>query len=334
MSSALKKILQEYEYERNKKQLLADHKKQEIYSSTPRLEEIDSLISKYSIDKAKKLLQSTSKEQVYTLDFQIKQLKEEKNTILKSIGVSPSDFLPEYTCKKCNDTGYISEGLETQMCSCLKQRLFDIEYNKFNVYNMQNQTFQNFSSEYYSDEINKEKYNSNISPRQNMELIKNICISFIDNFNNPIEKNLLFTGNSGLGKTFLSSCIANELLKQGNTILYQTAPVMLDTIINYRLGKSTTTLDIYNHLLNVDLLIIDDLGTENMNSMKFAELFTIINSRLLPKKNKITKTIISTNLSIQNLSSLYGERIISRFVGNYNICYFFGDDIRFKRTCT
>ncbi len=70
-----------------------------------------------------------------------------------------------------------------------------------------------------------------------------------------------------------------------------------------------------------------------MNSMKFAELFTIINSRLLPQKGKVTKTIISTNLSLQNLSSLYGERIISRFVGNYNICYFFGDDIRFKKTC-
>ncbi len=68
-----------------------------------------------------------------------------------------------------------------------------------------------------------------------------------------------------------------------------------------------------------------------MNSMKFAELFTIINSRLLPQKGKVTKTIISTNLSLQNLSSLYGERIMSRFVGNYNICYFFGDDIRFKK---
>ncbi len=91
-----------------------------------------------------------------------------------------------------------------------------------------------------------------------------------------------------------------------------------------------SSLNIYDHLLNVDLLIIDDLGTENINNMKFAELFTIINSRMLPQKDKITKTIISTNLDLPNLSEMYGERIISRFAGNYHICPFFGEDIRIK----
>ena len=96
-------------------------------------------------------------------------------------------------------------------------------------------------------------------------------------------------------------------------------------------GKSSNnSLNIYEHLLNVDLLIIDDLGTENINNMKFAELFTIINSRMLPQKDRVTKTIISTNLDLSNLSELYGERIISRFAGNYNICPFFGEDIRIK----
>lgn len=106
---------------------------------------------------------------------------------------------------------------------------------------------------------------------------------------------------------------------------------MLDTIIDYRFGKETSSKDIYDNLLNVDLLIIDDLGTECMNTMKFSELFNIINTRLLNSNNKITKTIISTNLSLQNLFSTYDERIVSRIVGNYNICYFFGDDIRFKK---
>ena len=133
------------------------------------------------------------------------------------------------------------------------------------------------------------------------------------------------------GKSFLSSCIANEILKKGKTVLYQTAPIMLDTIIDYRFGKDDSSKNIYDNLLNVDLLIIDDLGTECMNSMKFSELFNIINSRLLNSNNKITKTIISTNLSLQNLFSTYDERIVSRIVGNYNICYFFGDDIRFKK---
>ena len=106
---------------------------------------------------------------------------------------------------------------------------------------------------------------------------------------------------------------------------------MLDTIIDYRFGKNTSSKDIYDNLLSADLLIIDDLGTESMNSMKFAELFNIINSRLLNSNKKTTKTIISTNLSLQEMYSTYDERIVSRIVGNYNICYFYGDDIRFKK---
>ena len=103
---------------------------------------------------------------------------------------------------------------------------------------------------------------------------------------------------------------------------------MLDTIINYRFGKSNHSKDIYDSLLNVDLLIIDDLGTEGINNMKLVELFNLLNTRLL-NSNKITKTIISTNLSLQSLFNTYDERIVSRLVGNYNICYFFGEDIRF-----
>ena len=133
------------------------------------------------------------------------------------------------------------------------------------------------------------------------------------------------------GKSFLSSCIANEILNQGKTVLYKTAPIMLDTIMDYRFGKNNSSENIYNSLLNVDLLIIDDLGTESMNSMKLSELFNIINSRLLNSNNKVIKTIISTNLNLQDMFSTYDERIVSRIVGNYNICYFYGDDIRFKR---
>ena len=134
----------------------------------------------------------------------------------------------------------------------------------------------------------------------------------------------------GLGKTFLSTCIANQIIKKGKTVLYQTAPVMLDSIIDYRFNKSKFSFDIIENILNVDLLIIDDLGTECMNNLKFTELFNIINSRLLYPNNHMTKTIISTNLSPQNLFSSYDERIVSRIIGNYDCCYFYGEDIRIK----
>ena len=127
----------------------------------------------------------------------------------------------------------------------------------------------------------------------------------------------------------MSNCIASELLKKGKTVIYQTAPVLLETVIDYKMNKQKNPQDnFYKSVLEADLLIIDDLGTETMNSMKFTELFTIINTRLLNQTAKITKTIISTNLDLKDIFSVYNERIGSRIVGNYNICRFFGNDLR------
>lgn len=134
------------------------------------------------------------------------------------------------------------------------------------------------------------------------------------------------------GKTFMSNCIANEILKKGKTVLYQTAPVLLESVIEYKMSRSKNTLEnIYDSVLNTDLLIIDDLGTETLNSMKLSELFTIINTRILNLNNKITKTIISTNLNINDIFNHYEERIGSRIAGYYDIYYFFGDDLRFRK---
>lgn len=130
----------------------------------------------------------------------------------------------------------------------------------------------------------------------------------------------------------MSNCIANELLKKGKTVLYQTAPVLLESVIDYKMSKQKNTYDnIYKSILETDLLIIDDLGTESLNSMKLSELFTILNTRILNINNKITKTIISTNLSINDIFNNYEERIGSRIAGYYDIYYFFGNDLRFKK---
>lgn len=130
----------------------------------------------------------------------------------------------------------------------------------------------------------------------------------------------------------MSNCVAAELLKNGKTVLYQTAPVLLESVIDYKMNKQKDLSEnIYKSVLETDLLIIDDLGTETLNSMKLSELFTIINTRILNLNKKITKTIISTNLNIKDIFNNYEERIGSRIAGYYDIYYFFGDDIRFKR---
>ena len=328
--SILKNILSQYNQKKISAEYEAEQRKQDIYKRYPKLQDIDDKLTKLAISTTKSLINNNDKELLKELNENINHLKEEKNKILKSLNIENDYFEPRYECKLCKDTGYITnKDYTTTMCSCLKQKLYDEQYNKANISNLDTQNFNNFSDLLYSDKVDENKYRTNISPRENINLIKDICQRFIDNFDDKNQKNLLFTGNTGLGKTFLSSCIANEIIKKGKNILYQTAPVMLDSIIDYRFGKSNST-NILASILNVDLLIIDDLGTECMNNMKFTEMFNIINTRLL-NQNKITKTIISTNLSLKELYANYDERIVSRIVGNYDICYFFGDDIRFKK---
>lgn len=328
-NTTLKDLLKEYEQKKLKAESEFENRKSQIYSKIPKLQEIDDTINSYALTQMKEILHSNSYNNLNFFKDKISSLKKEKENILKENKINLDSFKPNYECTICNDTGYIYNQNKSSLCNCIKQKLFDIEFNKSNISNIEKENFSTFNLDLYSNEINFEKYNKKISPRDNILKIKEIALNFINNFNNPEEKNLLFTGNTGLGKTFLSNCIASEILKQGKTVLYQTSSNMLDIIIDYKFNKKNISYDIYENILKVDLLIIDDLGTECMNSMKFTELFNIINSRLLNQNNHITKTIISTNLTLKDLHDNYDGRIFSRFIGHYNICKFFGEDIRF-----
>ena len=329
-STILKNLLSTYD----KKQIDAVHaleiRKSELYSRIPRLQEIENELNSYALKSAKTILSSQSSQALEDLQVKINSLKKERIEILKKDGKTLDYLSPKYECSKCKDTGYIMGNGHSVMCSCLKQKILNIEYNDANIGNLDRENFKKFNINLYSDEVDEEKYNSDISPRENIKIIGKNVKNFIKNFDNPEEKNLLFSGGTGLGKTFLSNCIVAELLAKGKTVLYQTAPVMLDTLISEMFNKDSDNTFSRN-LLNVDLLVIDDLGTETMNSMKFTELYKIINTRLLNQNGKITKTVISTNLDLQGLFRTYDERIVSRFIGNYNIYRFFGDDIRFKK---
>lgn len=330
-NNVLKELLKEYE----QKQLLniknLESRKKDLFSKFPRLAEIEDELNKISITTAKSIILSNNQDALQELQKKVLSLKQEREEILIKNDINLNYLSITYDCALCKDTGYIPGNYGSKMCSCLKQKLFDIQYNKSCINNLKNQTFENFNINLYSDEINEQKYGSNISPKKNIEDIKNACLYFIKNIDNPDGKNLLFSGGTGLGKTYLSSAIASKLIENGKTVLYQTAPVMLDTIISDLFNKNYGEDSILENLLNVDLLIIDDLGTETMNSMKFTELYKIINTRLLNQNGKTTKTIISTNLDLQELYKAYDERLISRFIGHYDIYRFFGDDIRFKK---
>ena len=326
----LNNLLKEYDKKRIKAELDLEERKESLYSSIPRLKQIEDELNNYAINTAKELLLNNNSS-LENLHNKIEDLKNEKNEILLKNNLPLNYLKPIYECNICNDTGYVlKNNYKTELCNCLKQKLLNISYNKSNMSNLDKENFNTFNENLFSDEVDISKYKLNISPRRNIINIKEKCIEFVENFSNLEQKNLLFTGNTGLGKTFMTNCIANELLKKGKTVLYQTAPVLLDTIIDNKLKKQKDE-EFYKNVLEVDLLIIDDLGTECMNSMKLSELFTIINTRLLNLNSKSTKTIISTNLNLNNIFSNYEERIGSRIAGFYDIYYIFGDDLRFKK---
>ena len=332
-SEILSTLLLEYDQKKRRAELDLETRKKELYVRLPRLQEIETELNNFAINTAKSILNGSSNS-LDNLNAKVAELKTEKEKLLKTNKV-PANFLtPYYECTICKDTGYIqAESSASSLCSCLKQKLLDISYNKSNISNLSKENFDTFNPNIFSDKPEPEKFKMNLSPRQNILAIKSKCIEFVENFDNPDTHNLLFTGNTGLGKTFMSNCIANELIKKGKNVLYQTAPVLLETVIDNKMNKYKTSSqdNFYKNVLEADLLIIDDLGTECLNSMKLSELFTILNTRLLNLNNKVTKTIISTNLNINNIFKSYEERIGSRIAGFYDIYYFFGDDLRFKQ---
>ena len=328
----LENILVKYEQQRRIAEIDLENRKKEIYIKQPRLLEIENEINKISINKTRNiLLNEMTSELEAEITGHLNKLKKEKEEILKKEKLDLDFFKPKYKCKKCNDTGFINhKNRKTEMCNCLRQKLINISYNKSNLSNLQKENFENFDETKFSNKVDEKKYKMNISPRENIKNIKKASMNFVKNFDNINTRNLFFTGNTGLGKTYMTNCIANELIKQGKVVLYQTAPVLLETIIDNKFTKykTTDTNDFYNQVLTADLLIIDDLGTEFQNNLKLSELFTILNTRALNLNNKLTRTIISSNLSIEKIFEVYEERIGSRIAGFYDIYYFFGEDLR------
>ena len=249
------------------------------------------------------------------------ELAREKEALLLANGY-PADYLsPVYTCKDCQDTGMIGE----ERCHCFKQAVVDLLYAQSNVSSIiKEENFDTFSFDYYNDTVVDPK--TKLTPRQNMQRIYNTCQSFVRNFDTEFN-NLLFYGNSGLGKTFLSHCIAKELLGTAHTVLYLTSYELFDILGKAMYNEDEGFAASGEHILDCDLLIIDDLGTELATAFTISRLSLCINERLLNRR----ATIISTNFGVQELADHYTERNFSRIFSNYTLLRFFGEDIRLKK---
>ena len=199
-NEVLNSLLREYEQKKLKAELDLEKRKEQLYKLIPRLEEIDKELNSSGINAAKQILfKSADSSIIDSLNNKIENLKKEKEKILIENNYSIDYLKPFYDCKICNDTGFIlDDNYKTKMCNCLKQKLLNISFNKSNMYNLEKENFNNFNSLIFSDDVDLAKYKFNISPRKNIDNIKNKCIQFVNNFDNPEYKNLLFVGSTGL----------------------------------------------------------------------------------------------------------------------------------------
>ncbi|MBR4026814.1 MAG: ATP-binding protein [Lachnospiraceae bacterium] len=304
------------------RQLQNQHKTKDrlekAYKQEPELKEIDETIASVSVASARKMLDGDTNA-FRELKKQLQELRQKKSILIQKMGFPKDYFLPIYTCSNCKDTGFI----DGQKCHCFQQEIINLVYSQSNIKNILNkENFSTFSYKYYSNtEINP---STGLSALQTAKRAVGECCRFIEDFDNK-PKNLFFYGNTGVGKTFLSNCVANALLEKGKSVIYFTAFQLFDILSKGVFQKDIDAIEAHQNIFYCDLLIIDDLGTEFANSFTTSQLFLCVNERILRQKS----TIISTNLSMKEITELYSERTVSRITSDYTIIKLFGDDIRF-----
>lgn len=197
-NEVLNSLLKEYEQKKLRAELDLEKRKEELYKEIPKLQKIEDELSNFAISYTKNILLQ-NKSSLEDLNKKIEELKQEKVSILQKANISNDYLTPNYECSICKDTGYISNFHgKTEMCNCLKQKLLDVSFHKSNMTNLSKENFDTFDEKRFSNDIDLAKYRFNISPRENIKNIKQKCIEFIKNFDNPDTKNLLFSGNTGL----------------------------------------------------------------------------------------------------------------------------------------
>lgn len=312
-------IMRRYEARQLENQHILEQRIRQVHAQCPRLKEVEDTISSLSVSKAKLMLNGDERA-LDSLKTEIHKLIEEKHQLLNQLGYPSDYFEPPYQCPSCKDTGYIG----TKKCHCFQQATLDMVYRQSNMYKIiQQENFDTFSFDYYSrDDIDEATHNSSY---QNAVHAVETCKSFVRDFDSKFE-NLLIYGNTGIGKTFLTNCIAKELLDTEHSVIYFTTYELLQNFQQMAFGGAELQEN-NPDLFECDLLIIDDLGTELTNSFTNSQLFTCLNQRILHRKS----TIISTNLTLTQLRDVYSERIFSRITSHYTILKMFGMDIRVQK---
>lgn len=303
-------IIRGYEERQNKNRHILNNRFQTVYENVSGYKELDDMVSSLSVAHGKKLL-SGDRNALSDLKDRLHKLAAERESLLVSCGYSRDYLHPVYDCPDCQDTGYIGNA----KCHCFTQAVISYLYSQSGIQELlKTENFSSLSYEYYQGD-DLQRFQNTVAA----------CEAFIAKFDSSYQ-NLFFYGTVGTGKSFLSACIAKELIERGNSVIYFSSSNLFEILSEYSFDyKSKKSLhNTYEDLYGCDLFIIDDLGTELTNQFVNSQFFSCLNERHLQKKS----TVISTNLSLEELKNRYSERIFSRITSNYNVCKLTGPDVR------
>ena len=312
---------------RQKAEDLGEQQKEEIYAAIPELRQIEQQLAETGrgVIAAVAARSGDVRQIVESLKQRSLTLQERRRRLLEEAGV-PEDYLqPPYTCQKCHDQGYVNN----HRCSCMEKLLRQLATQELGGAGLENFSFHNFSLEYYSEVPNE---NGTI-PRSYMANLKNYCQDYARCFDPKKSNSLLFVGGTGLGKTHLSLAIAREVIDKGYGVIYASVQNLMARLEEERFNSGYVSTDeeaelrYLSMVMETDLLILDDLGTEYLNQFISSTIYNLVNTRLLRNK----ATIISTNLLPGEIGKRYSDRLVSRLFGSYKTVNFIGKDIRIQK---
>ena len=315
----MRRAMARYDEAKQRRAELYRQREETIYAKIPRIAEIDRDLS----GTMSKIISSALRRGVDprpaidALREENLSLQRERAELLVQHGY-PMDYLEKKpACERCGDTGWGSDGL----CGCLLEYYERVQNEELSqLLDLGTQSFETFNFDLYSPYA---PIDQNISPRRNMERVYDACRDYAYEFS-PQSGNLLLSGDPGLGKTFLSACIARVVSGSGASVVYDTASHVFDLFEASKFARDEAAGEAVERMLRCDLLIVDDLGTEMTTEFVKSAFYQLVNSRMMTGK----KTVISTNLSPADIGRRYGAAVLSRIEGEYRILPFFGDDIR------
>lgn len=315
MSSS--EVIQKFSDRRQLNEMDRDRRIEEVYRKVPEIGEIDRKIKKIGMESSIKIM-AGDKELKSEAERLINELIKEKKKLLKDHGF-PEDIMDlRYTCDKCKDQGFLEDG---KRCECLNRELMQVNEERSSLKGLlKTQNFDTFDINLFSDKPYKKETKT---PRENMKDILKVAKIFVNSCDEMTD-NLFFYGPTGTGKTFLSSAIAKGFIDKGKSVLYQSIFGVIKICEAYQFRKEG--IDLFENLFKVDLLLIDDLGSEMDNAFTVSAIFDVINTRIINDK----KILISSNLNLgRELQEKYSERIYSRLMQFIKL-RFYGEDLRKK----